>query len=246
MRRPAFVLGILLSFVASTRTLLLRRPALSLRRSLRLRATAGTTDGYCTCDELLEIAEEQWGITLTESYLGPSYQIVARTLEKEGDGKGQIIGYTTGFITPPLLRQDTMQIYGVNRGYGRAALEVPAEVAAQQSPDKGKGKAAERAWRSQSVHGLSILMGFFAVRRAYDRGCRRAELLAINDDPRQHQLLVRHYQRLRFRVVREVGDDLKSVPDRLVWGGVGTLMEGDILDILEGASKSLRRQDRND
>ena len=79
------------------------------------------------------------------------------------------------------------------------------------------------------------------MRLAYDEGCRRAELLAINDDDRQHMLLVRFYRRLGFRELRPVTEDLRSVPDRLVWGGIGTLMEGDVTDILERNSRELRR-----
>ena len=56
----------------------------------------------------------------------------------------------------------------------------------------------------------------------------KAQLLCINDDARQHRSLVRFYRRLGFRKLREVGPGLQSVPDKIVWGGEGTMMEIDI------------------
>ena len=47
------------------------------------------------------------------------------------------------------------------------------------------------------------------------------------DDERQHRTLVRYYRRLGFKPLREIGSDLRSIGDRVVWGGDGTLMEVD-------------------
>ena len=49
----------------------------------------------------------------------------------------------------------------------------------------------------------------------------------------QHRRLVRYYRYFGFKTVRNVGDDVfRDVPDRLVWGGVGTRMDGDVLQML--------------
>lgn len=49
----------------------------------------------------------------------------------------------------------------------------------------------------------------------------------------QHKRLVRYYRYFGFKTVKIVGDDVfGDVPDRLVWGGVGTRMDGDVLDML--------------
>ena len=48
------------------------------------------------------------------------------------------------------------------------------------------------------------------------------------DDERQQRSLIRFYRRLGFRTLREIGPGLSSVPDRVVWGGEGTIMEIDI------------------
>uniref|UniRef100_A0A7S1TYT8 Uncharacterized protein n=1 Tax=Phaeomonas parva TaxID=124430 RepID=A0A7S1TYT8_9STRA len=246
MRAPsALVLALVLAPGACLRVS--PRPNLYLRPSPSLlRCGAADAEPYLTCDEVLAIAEKAWGLTISESQLGPSYQVVARTLPAPGDedGKGSIVAYTTGFLTGDLLRQDTMQIYGVNRGYGRVAMETapPAEaVGEEENAPTAAGESTRRRWRNQSPHGLSLLLGYYAMRRAYDRGCAKAELLAINDDPRQHKILLRHYQRMCFRPVRDVGEGLASVPDRLVWGGVGTLMEADITENLRQGSGELRR-----
>ena len=41
----------------------------------------------------------------------------------------------------------------------------------------------------------------------------------------QEERNVTFYRRLGFRPMREVGSDLRSVADRVVWGGDGTIME---------------------
>ena len=67
--------------------------------------------------------------------------------------------------------------------------------------------------------------------------CRRARLLAIRDDDRQHQRLVRYFRRLGFRPVRELGAGVLDLPLRLVWGGAGLLMTGDCAEGLERSQR---------
>jgi len=71
-----------------------------------------------------------------------------------------------------------------------------------------------------------------AFPKGLDKGCTTAEFLAIDDEDHQHARLVRYYKRLGLNIVKYVGDDFKDIPDRLVWGGCGTLMNGDIELIL--------------
>ena len=48
-----------------------------------------------------------------------------------------------------------------------------------------------------------------------------------------------------FKVIREVGGNgLRDLPDLLVWGGVGTRMNGDIEKMLRRWSPALRKSDR--
>ena len=76
----------------------------------------------------------------------------------------------------------------------------------------------------------SILFELFET-TAKEKGCQVAEFLAIDDEPFQHKRLVRYYRRVGFQVIKYVGEDFKDIPDRLVWGGCGTLMREDV-DIL--------------
>lgn len=67
--------------------------------------------------------------------------------------------------------------------------------------------------------------------------CRRARLLAIRDEERQHRRLVRYFRRLGFTPQRELAARVGDLPLRLVWGGSGLLMSG-------SCSEGLRRSAR--
>eukprot|EP01035_Chromulina_nebulosa_P020670 gene20670-26800_t len=43
--------------------------------------------------------------------------------------------------------------------------------------------------------GISFLMGTWALRWAYDKGCNRAQLLAVDDSPRMQRILTKLYSR---------------------------------------------------
>lgn len=72
--------------------------------------------------------------------------------------------------------------------------------------------------------------------------CRRARLLAIRDDDRQHARLVRYFHRLGFRPLRELGARPGDLPQRLIWGGAGLLMAGDCREVLDRALGQWRRR----
>ena len=67
--------------------------------------------------------------------------------------------------------------------------------------------------------------------------CRRARLLAIRDDDRQHRRLVRYFRQRGFQQERDVAAALWDLPLRMVWGGAGALMSGSVEQVLE---RSLR------
>jgi hypothetical protein len=69
--------------------------------------------------------------------------------------------------------------------------------------------------------------------------CRSTRLLAIRDNDQQHRRLVRYFRQLGFESVREVGAAVMDLPLRLVWGGAGLLMRGDIAAGLERISRRL-------
>ena len=55
----------------------------------------------------------------------------------------------------------------------------------------------------------------------------------------QHKRLVKYYKQVGFKVVKYVGEAIQDIPDRMVWGGCGTLMREDIQVLLEKFSKKL-------
>ena len=67
-----------------------------------------------------------------------------------------------------------------------------------------------------------------------------AHAQAIFDEPKQHATLVRYYRRLGCKPLRDVGDDFRAVADRMVWGGVGTLMEVEVEDFLRKWGDTVR------
>ena len=66
-----------------------------------------------------------------------------------------------------------------------------------------------------------------------DTPCKKARLLAIRDDEKQHARLVRYFLRRGFRTVREVGSAPMDLPLRMVWGGSGALMVADCNDVFK-------------
>lgn len=126
-----------------------------------------------------------------------------------------LLGESDGFVVPmaQLMHCDTMRIY--NSRIKRL----------KESTDLKLG-----------FMGLGKILAKSVIAYGYSQGCRRAEILAINDDEDIHRKLVKYYTRLGFRTVREVtGDSLSDVPHMLVWGGVGTRMDTSIPDFLENA-----------
>ena len=54
---------------------------------------------------------------------------------------------------------------------------------------------------------------------------------------------MRYYGRLGFETVRVVGENgLRDIPDLLVWGGVGTRMNGDVDALLAKWGGVIRKQ----
>ena len=74
---------------------------------------------------------------------------------------------------------------------------------------------------------------------------RNARLLAIYDAEGYSNKLVRYFSIIGFKIIKEVGSSPIDLLLRLVWGGAGTLMEGDSLHILQNIEKKLSKIDNN-
>ena len=71
-----------------------------------------------------------------------------------------------------------------------------------------------------------------------------ARLLAIYDTDGYSKKLVRYFKIIGFKVVKEVGSSPIDLFLRLVWGGAGTLMKGNCLNILNKIEKKLSSIDK--
>jgi len=138
------------------------------------------------------------------------------------------VGFTTGTVIGNLMRMDTMRVSSVNTGN-------------EVSRERLRKLKAQRDWTLPTVYGVSLLLGAFIGAYAFDKGAKSAELLAIQDDDRQHKVLVRHYRRLGLEVIKILNNDIDCVPDRLIWGGEGTLMKCDVQTFLERHKNEIDR-----
>ena len=71
--------------------------------------------------------------------------------------------------------------------------------------------------------------------------CRSARLLAIRDAEQQHRRLVRYFRQRGFSTLREVEAAAWDLPLRMVWGGAGVLMRGDVAAVLERSLRGWRQ-----
>mmetsp|Transcript_20255 Transcript_20255/g.46911 ORF Transcript_20255/g.46911 Transcript_20255/m.46911 type:complete len:155 (+) Transcript_20255:385-849(+) len=92
--------------------------------------------------------------------------------------------------------------------------------------------------------GIGVLIGYLCLLHGKSKGCKVAEFLAIDDSEKQHRRLVSYYRRGGFKVIKYVGDGAGDIPDRLVWGGRGTLMREDIDTLLQIWTRLLSKEDK--
>lgn len=74
-----------------------------------------------------------------------------------------------------------------------------------------------------------------------DKGAQSVYGLAINDSPEQHRRLVRYLKRFGGTEVKRITDSLADVPARIFYGGFGTIIRGDVAQILARGQKLLDR-----
>lgn len=95
----------------------------------------------------------------------------------------------------------------------------------------------------QSVSpGMCVFIAALAL--AADRRAKDVYGLAIDDAPEQHRRLVKYLARFGGVKVRRVDDSVRSVPDRMVYGGYGTIIRGDITSMLARGTGMIERQGR--
>jgi hypothetical protein len=182
----------------------------SSQKSIFASFRAATALAVWTQSDLEDYAASQ-GVVLSLTTLGPGYRAIARSTQNET----QILGYVEGFIRPTgkLLHLDKMEVF--RKMVKRVRQENPAF--------KGGG----------TTLGVGLLLGYLCLLHGKEQGsCEKAEFLAIDDEDFQHKRLVRYYKQSGFDVVKYVGEGFQDVPDRLIWGGCGTLLRKDIDTLL--------------
>ena len=180
-------------------------------RPAPLSATIDATGTTIWTREDLEDYASKQGVVLSLTTLGPAYRAIARPKHNQT----LILGYVEGFVRPTgnLLHVDKMEVF--RKVVKQSRVENPQEF-------KGGG----------TFLGVGLLIGFLCVLHGKEKGCKEAEFLAIDDEDRQHKRLVRYYKNAGFDFIKYVGDDFKDIPDRMVWGGCGTLLRKDISYLL--------------
>tara|TARA_Y100001968_G_scaffold99914_1_gene89911 strand:- start:6588 stop:7106 length:519 start_codon:yes stop_codon:yes gene_type:complete len=118
------------------------------------------------------------------------------------------------------LAANKIKIWGEMKGWAYAAstgLQLDTMRVSQKAP-AGVGHliwAATMSWALEATP------------------CKKTRLLAIYDDESQHSRLIRYFRMRKFHLVREVSSSLIDLPLRMVWGGAGSLMVADCLEVLE-------------
>mmetsp|Transcript_58070 Transcript_58070/g.126135 ORF Transcript_58070/g.126135 Transcript_58070/m.126135 type:complete len:234 (-) Transcript_58070:372-1073(-) len=153
---------------------------------------------------------------------GPAYRLELHSLKllpgSERHDQPSLLGYSDGFTLPTgAVHLESIQFRRYTGYWGNS----------------GRGRQSSRyaAVPRAGSYGLGLLLSvavFCWINECDPFGCKRAQLLAIMDEPKQHKILVRYYRRLGFKPLRTVDDSLGSFPDALVWGGSGTLMEVEV------------------
>jgi hypothetical protein len=87
--------------------------------------------------------------------------------------------------------------------------------------------------------GMMLFMA--AVAFGGQRGCKDVYGLAIDDAPDQHRRLVRYLKRFGGVEVCKVGDAWTDIPRRILYGGRGTIIRGDIQMMRDRSSGMIRR-----
>lgn len=87
----------------------------------------------------------------------------------------------------------------------------------------------------------AMILFIAALALAHERGIRGVYGLAIEDAPEQHQRLIKYLKRFGGTSVMRVTDELRCVPARMFYGGFGTVIRGDVEEMLQRGMAMLRR-----
>jgi hypothetical protein len=187
----------------------------------RMRAS-GQRAGHAGHEKLLTVsavcaAAAQRGLVLTDATAGPLVRF---------DAAWAASGETAGAIS------------GATLPGGRLHIESYRAVARRGRRGAGNDAAGGGALLHLSP---GMLLFAAAIAAGAQKGCRAVYGLAIDDAPEQHARLVRYLQRFGGVPMRRVGDAFRDIPDRVLYGGKGTVICGDIPAMLAKAADMIQR-----
>ncbi len=151
-----------------------------------------------------------------------------------------LLGYVEGFIRPTqaipflsslslILHLDKMEVFQKQIQLARRDTTIPFR-------------------NGGTILGVGLLMGYLCILDyvnhqipATKQDSCMTEFLAIDDETYQHQRLVKYYTTAGFRTIKYVGGDWGDVPDRLIWGGCGTLLRQNCIVLLQKWTKLMER-----
>ncbi|CAE7770477.1 unnamed protein product, partial [Symbiodinium pilosum] len=188
-----------------------------------------TNEDVLTTEELKRAAK-RLNVELRENVAGPWYQIELWSGDRQ-------LGKTSGWAQPwGSLHLETIEVrkftgYWVAkpaRGEAKEPEQAEADQAAVEAEEKKRYADIAKVAR---WFGLLLSMAIACWNRERSPFfCKEAFLLAIYDEDKQHERLVRYYKGLGFKVIK----DAESIDyqDQVIWGGQGTLMRTDEGDFM--------------
>jgi hypothetical protein len=203
---------------------------------------------YWTRLQLDQFASHE-GIVLSITKVGPFFRSVARAHHNTSI----ILGYVEGWIRP-----SAVSMVG---GGSNTILHLDKMLVFPNMIRRTREENPQQFRNGGTILGVGLLLGYLCCLDYYcdqihDENLRRkkrsmdatdtttsyvAEFLAIDDESYQHQRLVKYYTTSGFRIIKYVGDDWTDIPDRLIWGGCGTLLRQNILTLLVKWTKLMER-----
>lgn len=186
-------------------------PARGRVAAAALPADSGGEESFITTAEVAAAAK-RLNVELREEVTGPWYQMALYSGDRQ-------LGKTSGWAQPwGVLHLETIEVRRFT-GYWVSKPKGPDSAAESAEDEKRYADVAKIArWLGLL---LSVSIGCWNRERS-PFYCHEAQLLAIKDEEKQHEQLVRYYRSLGFKTLRE--SDQLNFQDQILWGGEGTLM----------------------